>query len=298
MKKNACIFLISARPHFLPSCLQQLDLNYNSQFNYPILIFYHGTKYDDLEFRKSIQNINPSTEIQFHQIEAKIPDNIEEKDLFYNLDCAYAQNDFPKSRMGYLHANYFWNNFMDYPQLKGYDYMMRIDDDSWFRSKLNFDFFGELDAQDKLCGTAYSWNHVSDRVLDTRMNFYSWIQSYCSKYGVTAKSKSLAKYLEEGENDMVEGRRCNSGFHSMKHLSGNCSIFNRQMFLSSSWANYLKEFNDISGGYRYRWGDCEVQSMYYYLHLGEEYMDLDLIDKGLYSNHLPSTNMIHGEWSR
>ena len=44
---NGCIFLISARKYLLKTCLTYLDTNYNKQFNYPILIFYHGKKYDD-----------------------------------------------------------------------------------------------------------------------------------------------------------------------------------------------------------------------------------------------------------
>ena len=70
------------------------------------LIFIHfydcnGKKYlfsitkSDLEFRKSIQNINPSTEIQFHQIEAKIPDNIEEKDFPNTALAANASFSLP-----------------------------------------------------------------------------------------------------------------------------------------------------------------------------------------------------------
>ena len=56
MKYKGCIFLISARKNILHECLINIDRNYNNQFNYPILIFYHGTKYDDVSFRKTIEN--------------------------------------------------------------------------------------------------------------------------------------------------------------------------------------------------------------------------------------------------
>ena len=55
MKLNGCIFLISARKNLLKICLTLLERNYNHRFNYPIHIFYHGNKYDDINFRKSIQ---------------------------------------------------------------------------------------------------------------------------------------------------------------------------------------------------------------------------------------------------
>jgi len=286
MKKNGCIFLISARKNILKACLEYLNSNYNQRFNYPILIFYHGVKYDDLKFQKSIQDINTNTKVSFHKLESKVPDHLEEKDLFYNLNCGYVGTDFPKSRMGYLHANYFWNNFMNYDELGQFDYLMRIDDDSWFKAPIDFDFFEELDKRNKLMGTGYYWTQVHHRVLDTRVKLYQWIQDYVEKYNVDVKHEGLKQFLLEGENDTIDGRRCNRSFHSMKQMSGNCSIYNRAIFKTDSWKNYLKEFNDIAGGYRYRWGDCEVQSMYYYLHIGGDFMDLDLRNRGLYHNQI------------
>ena len=288
--KKGCIFLISARKNILKTCLQYLNVNYNKVFKYPILIFYHGSKYDDLDFQDSIKSINPDVQTTFHKLECKIPDHLQEKDLFYNLDCSYVRKSFPKSREGYLHANHFWNNFMDHPELKQYEYMMRIDDDSWFKAPIDFDFFEELDNQNKLMGTGYHWNHVNDRVIDTRLNFYQWIQHYVQKHNVDVKHQDLKKYLSEGENDVVQERKCNKAFHEMKQMSGNCSIYNRKLFETESWKTYLKEFNDVAGGYRYRWGDCEVQSFYYYMHVGDEFMDLDLRTKNLYHNQ------IYGQW--
>ena len=286
MKKNGCIFLISARKNILKTCLEYLNSNYNKIFNYPILIFYHGDKYDSPEFQDSIKEINTNTIITFHKIEPKVPDHLKEEDMFWNLpNNKYARN-FTRSRFGYLHANYFWNNFMDYPELKDYEYMMRIDDDSWFKSLIEFDFFEGLDKQNKLMGTGYHWNHVSNRVLDTRMNLYQWVQNYVKKYNIDVKHKGLETHLLQGENDIVEGRKCNKAFHEMKQMSGNCSIYNRDLFRADSWKTYLKEFNNIAGGYRYRWGDCEVQSFYYYMHIGGDFMDLDLRTKGLYHNQI------------
>lgn len=287
MKKNGCIFLISARKNVLQRCLTYLDNNYNNQFNYPILIFYHGIKYDDIDFRKSIENINVKTKVSFHKLEAKIPEHLTDKDMFWNLKNKYS-NDFGKKRLGYLHANYFWNNFMNFEELLKYDYMIRIDDDSWFKGKINFDFFDELDKQNKLCGTGYTWNHVHDRVLNTRHNLYKWIKDYVNKYNVDIKHNKLKQFLEEGEKDNVCGIRCNKNFHSMNFLSGNCNIYNRKMFETDEWKQYLNEFNKLAGGYRYRWGDCEVISMYYYLHIGDEFLDLDLRNQNLYHNQMPN----------
>ena len=284
--KNGCIFLISARKNLLKPCLTFLNDNYNSNFNYPVLIFYHGKKYDDANFRKSIESINPNTKYSFHKIEAKIPDHLTEKDMFWNLPNNGYAKGFGKQREGYLHANYFWNNFMNFKELKDFDYMIRIDDDSWFKKKINFDMFEELDKHNKLCGCAYTWNHVQSRVLETRQHFFEWIKMYVKKYNVEIKNKNLKKYINEGETDVISKIKYNKNFHSMKYLCGNCNIYNRKMFETNEWKQYLNEFNNLGGGYRYRWGDCEIISMFYYLHIGDDFLDLDLRNKNLYHNQI------------
>jgi len=292
MIKNGCIFLISARKNLLKTCLTYLDKNYNNQFNYPILIFYHGTKYDDLTFRQSIMDINPNTKYSFHKIEAIIPKHLQEKDMFWNLpNNNYARN-FGKDRLGYLHANYFWNNFMNFKELEEYEYLIRIDDDSWFKNKIYFDMFEELDKSGKLCGCAFTWNNVNNRVLETRYNFFNWIKYYVNKYQVKVKNNNLKKYVLQGENDIVDRIRCHNQFHSLKFLCGNCNIYNRKMFSSKEWKQYLQEFNDLAGGYRYRWGDCEVFSLFYYLHLGNNFLDLDLRNKDLYHSQIDNNSYI------
>ena len=49
---KSCIFLISARKNSLPRSLYYLNLNYNIKFNHDIIIFYHGNKYDEPNYRK------------------------------------------------------------------------------------------------------------------------------------------------------------------------------------------------------------------------------------------------------
>ena len=181
---------------------------------------------------------------------------------------------------------------MNFNELKDYDYMMRIDDDSWFKKPIKYDMFEELDKSNKLCGCAYTWNHVHHRVLDTRMTFYNWIKQYVSKYNIDVKNKTLKKCLEEGENDIIDNRKCNRKFHEMKQLCGNFNIYDRKMFDLKEWKQYLKEFNDFGGGFKLRWGDCEVISLFYYIHIGESFLDLDLKNKGIYLNQLPNVTMI------
>ena len=308
MKLNGCIFLISARKNLLKICLTLLERNYNHRFNYPIHIFYHGIKYDDINFRKSIQQINPKTKYHFHKIPAILPPNIKEEDLFYNkTHIEYVKDSFPKERLGYLHANYFWNNFMNYPQLKEYDYLIRIDDDSWFKKTITKDLFIELNENNKLLGTGYTWNNVNSRVLDTRNQLFEYTKNYINKYlnppknindnnttnTIEIKSRNLREIMLKPEQyNQIHNRTYNKEFHEQKFLSGNCNIYNRKLFETKEWKQYLKEFNDFGGGYKYRWGDCEIISLFYYIHIGDEFYDFKLKDKDLYHNQIKNTYIL------
>ena len=281
MNRKGCIFLISVRKNLLKDCLKYLDQSYNKKFNYPILIFYHGNIYDDEIFRDSIKSINLKTEYRFHKINSKLPSNIKEKDLFWNLDNPYAKSF--KGRIGYLHANYFWNNFMNFEELNDFDYLMRIDDDSWFKEQLDFDFFEELDNKNGLYGTAYTWQN-NQRALYTQYNLSNWIKNYVKKNNLKIRDKQLREALKgEINNDL---------FNSLKWSCGNCNIYKKEMFKSKNWNNYNREFNKIAGGYRYRWGDCEIISLYAYIHLKPALINFNLRSKNLYAPQLPNAEMV------
>ena len=278
MNKKGCIFLISARRNLLKDCLKYLDQNYNKKFNYPILIFYHRNIYDDESFRNTIRSINLNTEYRFHKIDAKLPSNIKKKDLFWNLDNIEARNF--KGRIGYLHANYFWNNFMNFKELNNFDYLMRIDDDSWFKENINFNFFEELDNKNALYGTAYTWQN-SQRTIYTQYKLFDWIKNYIKKYDLEIRDKQLREALKgEIDNDL---------FNSLNWSCGNCNIYKKEMFTSNNWKTFNREFNKIAGGYRYRWGDCEIISLYAYIHLKPALIDFDLRSKKIYWEKLPQT---------
>ena len=49
---------------------------------------------------------------------------------------------------------------------KKYDNYIMIDDDSWFKEKINFDIFEKMRESNKLCATGYTWNYIHNNVLD------------------------------------------------------------------------------------------------------------------------------------
>ena len=64
------------------------------------------------------------------------------------------------------------------------------------------------------------------------------------------------------------------------------------MFETQEWRQYLQEFNDLAGGYRYRWGDIEVIGLFAYIHLNNPILDFKLKEKGIYQGKIPHAQMV------
>ena len=90
----------------------------------------------------------------------------------------------------------------------------------------------------------------------------------------------------------MNGSIDNELFHTLKWNCGNCNVYNREMFNTETWKTYVQEFNDLAGGYRYRWGDCEVIGLYAYMHLDNPLIDFKLRSRGLYEPQIPNTQMV------
>jgi hypothetical protein len=283
MKHNAAIYLLSSRTLLLEKCLSNLFRNWNNKFNYPVYVHH----FDNIYSKKYIEKINRtiSKNIFFHQIEYKVPDHINEKDLFYNKKhLRYVRESFSKKRLGFLHGQRFWLNLTSYGkfgcivnELKQYDFLMRIDDDSNFKGKIDFDLFDVLKTNP--IATAYMYNTYSYRVADTRMGLWEFYKSYLKKYNYFPKNILLKKALDE-DNEII--------MHNLFWTAGNCNLYNIQQFKKKPWDEYQEELNKFGGHYKHRWGDLETIGLFCYTHFDMNPHNFDLKKKGLYDDKFPT----------
>ncbi len=282
MKHNAAIYLLSSRVLLLEKCLLNLYKNWNYKYNYPIYIHY----FDDIYNEEFINKINKkiSKNIFFCQIDYKVPDHIDEKDLFYNkVEIPYVRKSFSKKRLGYLHGERFWLNLTSYgevgclvKELEKYDYLMRIDDDSYFKGKIDFDLFDIL--KDYPIASAYMYNRYTDRVRDTRLGLWDFYKSYLKKFNYVPKNLNLRKAVTENNEIMM---------HNLYWTAGNCNLYNILEFKKKPWEEYQKELNRFGGHYKNRWGDLETIGLFCYTHFDKEPYNFNLKEKGLYDDKFP-----------
>lgn len=282
-KHNAAIYLLSSRVKLLEECLLHLYKNWNFQYDYPVYVHHFDNIYSE-EFKNKVKN-NISSKIYFYQIDYEVPSFINETELFYNRKyLKYVKEGFSKKRVGYLHMLHFVSNITSFgkkgclvKELKQFDKLMRIDDDSYFKSKIKFDLFDILDSYP--FATGYTWSKQSYRELDTRENLWKFYKQYISDKKITPKSKILEKAIKENDEKLM---------HSLKWSAGNLNLYSMDIIKNNKqWDNYLEEINNSGGVYKHRWGDIEIIDLFFHTYLTKPF-DLKLKDKNLYSNKFPS----------
>jgi len=113
-----------------------LDLNFNSIYQYPILIFHENF---DIAQKNQIRSISNST-IEFHKVVFRIPEF---------LDPNYVPRWFKGYSLGFRHMiRFFTIGLWEHEAMQDYKYYMRVDSDSFLISRLwtdPFKFFADND---------------------------------------------------------------------------------------------------------------------------------------------------------
>ena len=283
-KHNAAIYLLSSRVKLLEDCLFFLFKNWNYKYNYPVHIHHFDDIYSENFKRKIKEKI--SNNIFFHQIDYGVPSHIEEKELFYNRKhLKYVRESFPKKRIGYLHMEHFVVNITHFglrgclvKELEKFDKLLRIDDDSFFKSEINFDLFDYV--ENNPFATGYTWSKYDYRVKDTREHLWNFYKDYIKKINAIPKNIQLKKAVENNNEKLM---------HELQWSAGNLNIYNMKYFKNNpEWELYSYNVNKYGGTYKHRWGDIPCIGLFAYTHFDKPLVDLKLKDKNLYDNKFPS----------
>jgi hypothetical protein len=281
---NAAIYLLSSRVKLLEDCLFFLNKNWNQKYNYPIYVHHFDDIYTE-SFKKKIRD-KISKNIYFHQIDYGIPKHIDEKDLFYNRKyLKYVRESFSKKRLGYLHMEHFVVNITSFglkgclvKDLEKFDKLLRIDDDSFFKSEINFDLFDYVENNPFASG--YTWSKYDSRVKDTREYLWEFYKNYVIEKKIIPKNNQLKIAIEDDNEKLM---------HDLKWSAGNLNLYNMKYFKNNSnWKDFTQKINEYGGTYKHRWGDIPCIGLFAYTFFDKPILDLKLKDKNVYDNKFPS----------
>ncbi len=286
MKHNAAVLMISGRREILPKTLDLFYNNWNNKYNYPVFIY----DIDDVYSKKDISFYETKySNLKLIKIIPKIPSGIKDEELFYNRKYnRYVKKKFDKRRLGYLHMIYFKSNMSLFGEWKcenkylaKYDYLMIIDDDSWFKEKIEFDLFDKLNEFP--LATAVSGIYKDKNLSKTREKLLKFIKSYVDKEKVDVKNRKLRDILKFEDDDLLT---------DLTYSVGNLDLFNLKIFRSEKYKKYIKSVNDFGGQYKYRWGDIEITNLFVHMYYKKGIYSYDLPDE-IYGAKIPDVKPVY-----
>ena len=284
-KLNAAIIILVARKKIFYRTLNLFYTNWNNFNKYPVHIHTFGRIFNDKEI---LQLQKKYTNIFFHSIKTKIPTNLKFKDLFfYRFYNNVAFKSFNPLRLNYLHMCNFASNISSFgktgclnKELEKYDYLMRIDDDSWLKKKINKDLFIALEkhpmASGRLTITKNSKIHL------TRERLFFFIKNYVNKNKIKVKNNQLKKILNQKDEKKLS---------NLQFSLGNFDLYNMSEFKSKRFKSFINAVNKSRGIYKYRWADYDLLNLYLYMFYKKPLYDLKFSEK-LYSDKYPGSKKI------
>lgn len=261
---QAVIWYIATRP-CLKKNLELLYKNFNNKYKYPVLVTTFGKQYSKRFIKNIHKNIDPS--IKFIELpKPEIPSHIKEKELFYHRkEIAYVKNRFPKSRIGFLHTNQFVTaGIYELPEMQKYDYVLKMDDDTFIVHKIDFDIFKFMQEGNYKFGPFAIKRYDYKNSLDCEIGFRDLVKRYIRENDIKPVSSAIDS----------EGNWNNVG---VLHPS----ILDLNMFKTESWKKWWNYVNLSGGIYKYRWGDQEIHILYTRMFYPDSaWHNFDLYDNG------------------
>ncbi len=245
-KSKAVIWFMGSRP-CLKLALELLYENFNNKYKYPVIVTTFGKQYSNSFIKNVHENIDPT--IKFIELPIpRIPDHIKEEELFYNrTEIDYVKRKFPKSRIGFLHTNQFvTGGIQNLPEMQQYDYVLKMDDDTFIVGEINFDLFRHMQEGAYKFGPFAVKKYDYKNALDCEVGLRDFVKKYIKDNQIVPVSQSAL------DN---EGNWDNVGILDP-------TIWDLRIFRTKNWEKWWKAVNESGGIYKYRWGDQEIHILY------------------------------------
>lgn len=202
--------------------IQKLKTNFLPNNNYPIVVFH-----EDIPLEK-LNKIEEIYGVQFiiQNIAFEIPKF---------LDISKVPEKVMTKTVGYRHMCRFYSGTMYHQEiLKGTDYYLRLDNDSFINSPVEYDIFEYM----KKNNFVYGYHNI----LEDNPQVVVGLWEACSVYSQTRKTFKLA-------NDIPYPKIYYTNFEIAKF----------DWFLSPEYLDFYNFIDMLGGIYHHRWGDAPIK---------------------------------------
>ena len=274
MTIKAGIFILTQntveRKTYLKTTLYFLFRHFNAKFKYPIIIL-HENDYDEKSKQEIIQSVRESCRslISFKLISEKnftVPDHINMDKLTKSVEIQPV----PYWRsIRYRQMCYFWiKHFIKYTE--GFDYVMRLDDDSLIEENINHDLFSTFVKKNLVyasnivhidCGLCnYGMKEMILEIFPDKSNEINnglFMESKLTdKNDIFQKFKMVYETVNEKE---YSGSEFVSNMPSMYY--NNFFITSTKFWKREDVRENIDKIDKNGGIFYYRYGDAPIQTL-------------------------------------
>ena len=254
---------------------KSLDLlfkNYNDQFRHDVIIFHEG----DFKDEDQAAVARGRTEIRFREIQFQVPDFLKGEKIPERLRLPGSGRSWG---MGHRHMIRFYAvQIWDLLDEIGYDWMMRLDDDLFIHSKINYDLFKFMEKN----GYEYGYRvETKEGPAETR-GFAEEVLAYLGASpprGPDGKNKHPSFFAEHFDPaplsvhfknatkailmKVFPGRRYimeTSAHYDLWGYYNNFYISKVAFWKDEQVQAFINHFDRVGGWYKYRWNDLIFQT--------------------------------------
>ena len=237
---NAIIYLLNNTAEDINTfndSFHKLCINYLSNFPCTVICF-HESDFPQEEINRIKMLYN---DIIFYKIDFSIPDysdDIKSKilDYFPHPELHWRQNGHPGIPMGYRHmCDFFAGKIFSLDIIKNYEYIWRLDTDSFIEDKINYNVFDRM----KMNNSVYGYINIQHDHPGAIVNLWN----------------TATEYLKN-TNPLVD---INDSFHKNRVFYTNFEILNVKWFCDKQYQDFYNHLKNTGGIYIHRWGDHAIR---------------------------------------
>lgn len=284
MKQNAAIFILTqnndVRKTYLKTTLYFLFRNFNAKFKYPVVLLHEGD-FDAKSQREIIQGIRQECRhlvsfLALDKDDFTIPPHIDE----HKMNNCIATRAVPYWRNAKYRMMCRWWLVHLHKYAKGYDYVMRIDDDSIIEESVDGDLFAWMDENNLVyssnlvhvdCGICcYGMKEFFEREFPEKKQL---IGQMFTKSDIPMRAVQFHPFrkllsITHGDNPPKIEETMPVWMPTMYY---NNFFITKTSFWARDDVQKTIDAADKDGGiFYYRWGDAPLQSLIVMLHAKPE----------------------------
>jgi hypothetical protein len=240
MNNNCIVVLLNNQQEHILNFRKNLELLFlNYLQNNPCnLVCFHESNFpiDEIEYLKNNYSIN----FIFQDINFKVPEYPSE--IMLQIPKFVPHPYFPNAQgfgLGYRHmCRFFSGEMFKHPILQNYQYVWRLDTDSFILQKIDYNVFDRMKSNDSL----YGYINIQHDHIKMLINLWETCEEYFN---------SIDK------NHIFQKDQMN--LHFCRVFYTNFEIFNLEWFKSKDYQDYYEYIDKTGGIYIYRWGDHAIR---------------------------------------